>query len=340
MLRSMGWLKTAKWSALVLAGSSPLAWSTTDGSVTDAGKNSVGQGSLIVGQQVANNVGVVASSQPGNASFDGSGLRRFALPGQTGAASAGRPPWSAWVALSRNDVAFNFAPRQSSGSVDVGMVGVDYTTASRMVLGVAVAGDRSDIALNFSGGNVRGSGWTIAPYIGVPLNRNWALDATVGYGRSDVDLRSGGATGSFRSERTIGAAGATYRSTLGNWLFSGRAGLLFANDRLGAYTLSNGTFISDGRVNVSQVRVGGQAGYNLGGVIPYVGLTYIHDLRRPDQQPVGGVSAANDRDAWTPTIGLRFSSGGSLYGGIQYSSEQSRSQVKNNQLLFNLGLRF
>jgi hypothetical protein len=76
-------------------------------------------------------------------------------------------------------------------------------------------------------------------------------------------------------------------------------------------------------------------------VTPYVGLTYIYDINRPTAQPVAGQPApTNDRDAWTPSVGLRFNSAGALYGGIQYSSEQSRSQVKNNQLLMNLGVRF
>lgn len=310
------------------------------GQATDASKLAAQAGSGNVGILIGGGVAAIASG--GQQGIVGTGLRRFALPGQgqTGLAGAGQQAWNAWVAYSRSDVAFNFAPRQSSGNIEVGLVGVDYTLANRVIVGVAVAGDRSKIGLNFNGGNLSGSGWTIAPYIGVPLNRNWALDATIGLGRTSTDINSGGGTATYRSERTIGSVGATYRTSMGNWQLSGRGALLFANDRLGAYTLSNGTFIPDGTVNVTQLRLGGQAGYNFGGVVPYVGLTYVHDINRPDQQPVAGQSAANDRDAWTPTIGIRFSSGGSLYGGIQYSSEQSRSEVKNNQWLFNLGLRF
>lgn len=306
----------------------------------DAGQQFSSFGTVNVATELASRL---AGFLPPGANFSsGPGSGRFALPGQgqTGLAGAGQPVWNAWAAYSRSNVAFNFAPRQSSGNIEVGMAGLDYTLASRIVVGVAVAGDRTRMGLNFNGGNISGSGWTIAPYIGVPLNRNWALDATVGVGRSNVDVNSGGGSGTYRSERTIGSVGASYRSGMGNWQFTGRGGLLFANDRLGSYTLSNGTFVPDGTVNVTQLRLGAQAGYNFGGVVPYVGLTYIHDINRPNQQPVAGQSAANDRDAWTPTIGIRFNSGGSLYGGIQYSSEQSRSEVKNNQWLFNLGLRF
>ncbi|MFN0163520.1 MAG: autotransporter outer membrane beta-barrel domain-containing protein [Burkholderiales bacterium] len=324
--------------ALATSANSPSS-SNAIGEVRDAGQQVSNFGSVNVAQELASRL---TGMLPPGANFGGTGTGRFQLPGQgqTGLAGAGQPVWNAWAAYSHSNVAFNFAPRQSSGNIEVGMAGVDYTLASRVIVGVAVAGDRTRIGLNFNGGNVSGSGWTIAPYVGIPLNRNWALDATVGMGRTNVDVNSGGGTGTYRSERTIGALGASYRGGTGNWQLSGRGGLLFANDRLGSYTLSNGTFISDGKVNVTQLRIGGQAGYNFGGVVPYVGLTYIYDIDRPDQQPVAGQNAANDRDAWTPTIGIRFSSGGALYGGIQYSSEQSRSQVKNNQWLFNLGLRF
>lgn len=270
------------------------------------------------------------------------GVNRFALSGgQTGAAgAAGAARWNGWFALSQNNVEYSFQPLRSSGRINTGTVGVDYTLDNRMVLGVAVTGDRSDIALNFNGGKMTGNGWTVSPYLGVPLTRNLALDATLGFGRANVDANAAGVNASIKSDRTIGSIGLTYRENIGNWQLSGRGAFLSVSDKLGAYTLSNGTFVQGGSVDVQQLRLGGQAGYRMGNVTPYVGLTYIYDIRRPDQQPVAGQTAANDRDAWTPTIGLRFSSGGALYGGIQYSSEQSRSQVKNNQVLFNLGLRF
>lgn len=290
--------------------------------------------------QFSDNLGsFVGPTQSGSAN-----ARRFALPGQgqTGTAgAAGGSLWNAWVAFSQNKVGYSFQPLQTSGTINAGVVGVDYTLANRMIVGVAVASDKSDFALNFNGGTLKGSGWTISPYLAVPLNRNLALDATLGVGRTKVDANGAGLTASFNADRTIGSIGLTYRDTIGNWQLSGRGAFLAVSDKLGAYTLSNGTFVQGGSVDIQQLRFGGQAGYRINSnVTPYVGLTYVYDVRRPDQQPVGGQSAANDRDAWVPMIGLRFSSGGAVYGGIQYSSEQSRSQVKNNQLLLNLGVKF
>lgn len=270
------------------------------------------------------------------------GASRFALslPAETGAAAAAASRWNAWVAYSRNNVGYSFAPLQSGGTVDVGLIGVDYTLDNKTVVGVALASDRTRVDLSFSGGNLRGSGYTISPYIGIPLNRQWTLDASLGFGRTNVDTSQAGVNGSFRDQRVVGNVGVAYRQAVGNWLLTGRGSYISVDDKLGAYTLSNGTFVTSGSVNISQLRFGGQAAFNAGNVVPYVGLSYVYDLRRPNQQSIAGQNAANDKDAWVPAIGLQFKSGGALYGGIQYSSEQSRSQVKNNQILFNLGLRF
>jgi hypothetical protein len=162
----------------------------------------------------------------------------------------------------------------------------------------------------------------------------------VGLGRTNVDTTVGTVVGSTRQDRSLGALGVTYREVIGAWSLTGRGAFLTVRDKLGAYTLSNGTFVPDGTVNLSQVRFTGQAAYTSGPLTPYVSLTYIYDVNRPDQAPVGGVVAANDRDAWTPAIGVRFRADNSVYGGIQYSTERGRSEVKNNQFLLNIGIRF
>ena len=90
----------------------------------------------------------------------------------------------------------------------------------------------------------------------------------------------------------------------------------------------------------TQARLGGQAAYNMGNLVPFLGVTYINDIQRPNQGPVGGQSAANDRDGWQLRAGINIRSSGALYGGVQVASEVGRSQVKNDQILFNLGIRF
>jgi hypothetical protein len=283
--------------------------------------------------------------QGGGGPQAGLDVRRYAIGGHTGAAAAaGSTQWNVWGAYSRSNIAYNFAPLQSSGSVNVYLAGIDYTFAGNVVLGVATAVDRTDVDLNFSGGKLTGNGVTIAPYLGIAFNKNLAFDATLGGGRTNVDTvastATGAVTGSTRTDRTVGSMGLTYREVIDAWTLTGRGALLSVHDKLGAYTLSNGTFVPDGTVNVTQLRILGQVAYTSGPVTPYVSLSYINDISRPDQAPVNGIAAANDRDAWTPAIGIRFRADNLVYGSIQYSSERARSEVKNNQFLINLGVRF
>jgi hypothetical protein len=69
--------------------------------------------------------------------------------------------------------------------------------------------------------------------------------------------------------------------------------------------------------------------------VPFAGLNYIYDVSAPSQ-----AGAANDRDAFQAVLGVKFSVPNGFYGGLQYSSELNRSQIKNNQLMLNVGARF
>ena len=271
------------------------------------------------------------------------GTSRFALPGQgdTGAAAApGGKSANAWIALSHNNVGYSFAPLQSSGGVNVGIIGADYTFSNKVVLGVAVAFDRTDINLTFNGGKLKGSGSTISPYIGIPLNKQWTADGSFGVGRTKINTDMLGVTGATNDDRTVGNLGLTYRRMADKWMLSGRGAYLAVRDKLGSYTLSDGNLIQESTTNVSQIRLGAQAAYNAGSVVPHFGLQYIYDVTRPKQDPLSGQTAANDRDAFQGVIGLQFMSKGALYGGVQFSSEFSRKEVKNDQFLLNIGARF
>ncbi len=335
----------------ILAAGTALAFAAFCGSASAQSSsqpnNSSGLATTLIsntGLNTADSLGSAIGSIVGGGGGQNAGLnmKRFALTGGgTGAAAApGAKPWNVWGAYSRSNIAYNFAPLQSDGRVNVYLAGVDYTFGNNVVLGVATAVDRTDVDLNFSGGKLSGSGVTVSPYLGVAINKNFAFDATLGYGRTNVDTAVGGVGGSSRTDRNVGSLGLTYRTVIDKWTLSARAAYLSVHDKLGAYTLSNGTFVPEGNVNVSQLRFTGMAGYTIGQVTPYAALSYVNDVRRPDQAPVGGVAAANDRDAWIPAVGLRFKADNMVYGSIQYQSERMRAQVKNNQLMLNVGVRF
>ena len=286
--------------------------------------------------------GVVGGFALGGAGGSSAGLdaKRYALTGSnTGAAGApATAPWNVWFATSYNKVGYGFAPLAANGHVNVFVGGVDYTFDNNMIAGVALSYDNTSVGLN--SGSMTGTGYTVSPYLGVPITRTLAFDATIGFGRTTIDTSSLGVTGSSKDDRTVGAVGLTYRESYNEWTFTGRGSILSVHDKLGAYTLSNGGLVGDGTVNITQARLMAQAGYSMGNFTPFAGITLVYDISAPDQQPIGGVAAANDRSAYVPSVGIRFKADNNVYGAVQYSTEQGRSEVKNNQLLFNIGIRF
>ena len=278
----------------------------------------------------------------------GPGSARFALGGEPergAAAAGGAEKWNVWFALSENRVAYDFQPLRSSGHVDILLAGVDYTWNNRLIVGAALSGERTRVGTSYNNGNFSSNGTSFAPYLAWAIDRNWVLDAALGFGNSDIKTTdnsvAGGANGSTRDRRSFAALGLSYNRPMGKWQLTGKGQLMSAEDRISQYTLSNNTNVLGSTARTTQLRIGGQAAYRTDSMFtPFAGLTYIYDIDRANQGTLSGQNAANDRDAWLLQAGVNFQSRGRLYGSLVLSTEQGRSQVKNDQVLVNLGFRF
>lgn len=290
---------------------------------------------------------------PGGAGNSGvAPAARFALPGQgvdgdgTGlaAASPGAKPWNAWFSYTGSSIGFDFQPLKMSGRVDAYALGVDYTTqwsGMRTVMGVAVVTDRSKLDTQFNGGRIEGRGNMVTPYLGLQLNRNWNLSAALGLGDGKTKSNALGVTGDSKADRSLANFGFGYSDVFGSrWLLSANGSYTAARSETGAYSLSNGTFVVRSATQTSQLRMGGRATYNAGTFFPYAGLSYIYDLRAPDKITAAGQTSAGDRDGFQGVLGVQVPIGTSVSAGIQYSSDRGRSQVKNDSVTINLGLRW
>lgn len=273
---------------------------------------------------------------------------RFALSGQgeTGqAAGAGdRQAWNGWISGAQANVGTSFNPLKSDGSVNSAMIGIDYTFLNKAILGVALADTRARIDTKFNGGSFSADGLTLAPYLLYPLNANWAVNAGMGFGRSNLksfDNTNGSPVyGRNDSDTTLANLGIEYNRTMGNWGFTGRTGVSSYRDKQSSQTLSNGTAISGSTTTASQVRLGGEITYNAGAWMPYGGLAYVYDSHLPTQSAVSGVTPSNDRSAVQILLGVQYRSRGALYGGLQLMTEQGRSDMKNDAAMLNVGMYF
>ena len=290
-----------------------------------------------------------SSGQP--AAFAGLRTNQVTLGDETGAAAAGGGNrWNAWMSLGQNNVNNGFQPAQVGGHVDLTLVGIDYTYASNVVAGVAATWDRTRVGgQGLNGGTINGSGYNIAPYVSVPLGRNWLLDGTIGFGRNDISIVDNNpnpaptASGSTKSDRMFTSVAVSYAQTMGKVMWSGKLAWVTNEDKIAAFTMSpaaTGGPVAGSTIRVSQLRLGGQAAFNAGMLMPYVGLTYVRDLQSPDATPLRGQTPANDKDGWVVALGLNIYSKGALSGGVMLSSETGRQQIKNDLFMANIAVRF
>ncbi|MBK6905603.1 MAG: autotransporter outer membrane beta-barrel domain-containing protein [Rhodocyclaceae bacterium] len=332
----------------------------TDGKPTAAFKQllqaTFGQGTLVNVFAGGASVGqlVTADASRGGNNYALQGGTRFSLPGQgTGAAAGGHAPkWNGWLSLARNSVAYKFQPLASDGHVKNVTAGIDYTFDNKIIAGVAVMYDKSDFDLTgtvfTAGSKLKGDGYKVAPYVAVPLTRNLVLDAMVGMGTSDVDLDLGtvtGASNNIDGKTRFFTSGLTFTAAKSGPVgLSGRAAYVSVKDKLGSFVLTNGAGATNAVGNVdtklSQGRVGGKVTYDAGFWTPYLGLTYVYDFKKPNDDLVLGLKPKADRDGVVGTVGVSFNGRGPLYGSVQYSHEASRDQIKNNQIMLNLGVKF
>ena len=236
----------------------------------------------------------------------------------------------------------------SSLNVTNVVVGGDYLVAPNVAVGLSVAFDRGtgstesfkNSASNDGAKNITTKGTTYAPYLGWQINKDFALDASIGWGNGDL-TSSGNLTGD--AKRFFYGANLNYTHWYGNWQVTGKGGYLYGEERYGE--LSNGGAALAGTATknkVDQWALGAQAGYWMNGVLPYFGLTYSTDSRSTSASTA--VQQATDdlgKSAWLIALGVNFISlKNSMTGGVVYNQETGRSHGKRDSIMANINFRF
>jgi hypothetical protein len=252
---------------------------------------------------------------------------RVSLGNQSGMAAGNEAPkLNAWVNVADTTIGSSAAASLFDGKVSNAIGGVDYMVSSNFVAGVSLGYDKVDLNFNFAAGSgLKSSGWMLAPYASYQINDMLSVDGTLGYASGDVDKRDTGVTTTDSYTRDFVALNLNATRWMGDVQFTGKVNYITANEKVATTN------------KMEQVRLSGQVGYWMDGIMPYVSIAYVQDLKVTS----GGITPANlDKDAWVATVGANLFSKGAVYGGIAYTEEFGRTDAKNYTFMANVGYRF
>ena len=168
----------------------------------------------------------------------------------------------------------------------------------------------------------------------------FALDVAVGMGKGKTTWKNTSLQFKDKADadRKFAALNLSYTNQVGNWQLLGKVSYLYGEEdyssikRYGVELLNSKT-----KNTLDQMRLGMQAGYVMGGFMPYAAISYANNLRRTSD--IGKDYLG--RDTFIATAGLNFfSASNRLSGGIFYSQELNRKHSDNDTISANINFRF
>lgn len=260
----------------------------------------------------------------------------------------GASQWNIWGNVNNNDTRLQYLSSfgsdvRNDAKITTATFGTDYALTPAMSFGFSGAYDDGDGSGHNNGLIVDTTdtrGWLFAPYFGWRIDNALALDISAGWGRGRTKTTS---NTEAKATRWFGAANLNYSRWLDNWQLSGRASYLHGvEDYDDTVDLTLGTPYSGTRAKntLGQIRLHTQAGYWMGGIMPFISLAYSNDIyRRTTLYGASGYVAG--KDGWLVGAGMNaFSLKNGMTGGIVYTQESGRSHQKFHSLTANLSQRF
>lgn len=227
---------------------------------------------------------------------------------------------------------------EMSGDVYNLVAGADYKATDKILLGVAVSGEYANIDTSYNNGTFKGSGVSVAPYIGVTLSPNWSADVSGGYGwlSYDVDRNNDAISGSYNARRTFVTGTVTGAYAHQSWRFQPKASVSYTHEFQDAYTEKGGSRIDSDTTEFGRFSAGSKIGYAIGNGVPYLKLMGEWDFLKPD-----AVIKANGQESYSSNGGGVIGLGYEIYrGGFIGSAEVNyNSLFRENLDLYTVALR-
>lgn len=259
-----------------------------------------------------------------------------------------------WTNFADTDIEEDVLATRYKGDVRTYMVGVDYQVDDKVLAGVALGLDRSEINTIFNGGTLNGRSKTISPYASYRIDDMFSVDGMVGYSDGDIEQL-----------RFVGAAAVTSETSVDRWfaqanvnmvtdvpeidnlLLSGQLGYLWAVEKINGFTESNGNGVAGKTNPLQQVQLGVRGGYSFFDIAdnwvfhPYTQLRFLFETQS-NSVAVGPGQAEhpNDTHEAQVALGFDFFSGSQLSGNFEYSRSFARQDFKSDVLSVNLRLKF
>lgn len=259
-------------------------------------------------------------------------VTRFFEGGNRGSsAGAKEKKMGVWVLGSYSDIENDNVNTAFDGDIGNVVGGVDYRFTSKIIGGVAVSFEKTDLDTTFNLGTFEIDGVGVMPYVAFILNKNISVDASVGYTDLDFDTTrtTGGAisTASYSGDRTTAGANLNFNKNINKWSLNGSLGFLYIKEETDAFTESNGTAVGAAEVSIGQGRASGRIGYNFGKVQPYVGVRFENEFWAPSDSIINNNLVETDTSGLVVTGGLDFTLSDKVSGGLAVSSYQERDDL-------------
>ena len=241
------------------------------------------------------------------------------------AAGNGNGKIGLWFSGSYTNIDSNQVDAQFDGDISSGVVGIDYKVKDNLIAGVALGYEDSNFTTTFNAGTEDSSGWTVAPYALFQVNKTFSVDATVGYSSLNYDMTRAEVrdlntvTGSTDAERWFAAANVNGDWVKNKFLIGGSVGVLSVSEDKDAFTeVGSGAFaVAANSTNIGRVHIGGDLGYDLGKMVPYVSADFRHDY---DTDATGSESVEVG-------IGSRFKLGNAISASIEANTVQLKDNL-------------
>ncbi len=223
--------------------------------------------------------------------------------------------------------------------------GADYKVTDRWTAGLMLGVDHTEVDSKVNGGGADTIGVTVAPYGRYMINKNYAMDASIGYtnSSSDNDRIDAGTlvTGNSDVDRFFFSAGFNGNWWQDRWNFSGRLATSNSFDDSDAYTESNGTAVRSRTTSFGQMQVGGTVSYYFEKVRPWMSATYAYDYNR--KLPVVGAGQprpSDDRDQFVLGYGATLFNMGAVNADFGIKHTLFKSNYDNTNVGLSLSASF